>query len=101
LGEDFDLFLDRLYFVVQLGSPPFDFPNFGSFVFSHCVFVLLSSRLSSLNRYIDFGWDKFDEETKLKKRAIELNNGRAAMMGILGLLVHEQLGGSLPIVGEV
>ncbi len=53
------------------------------------------------NGYIDFGWDKFSEETKLQKRGIELNNGRAAMMGILGLMVHEQLGGSLPIVGEL
>jgi len=47
------------------------------------------------NGYIDFGWDKFDEETKLKKRAIELNQGRAAMMGILALMVHERLGISL------
>ena len=53
------------------------------------------------NGAIDFGWDKFDEETKLKKRAIELNQGRAAMMGILGLMVHEQLGGELPIVGQM
>jgi hypothetical protein len=53
------------------------------------------------NGFIDFGWDSFDEETKLSKRGIELNNGRAAMMGILGLMVHEQLGGSLPIVGEM
>jgi len=53
------------------------------------------------NGYIDFGWDNFDEETKLQKRAVELNQGRAAMMGILGLMVHEQLGGSLPIVGEM
>mmetsp|Transcript_52508 Transcript_52508/g.111555 ORF Transcript_52508/g.111555 Transcript_52508/m.111555 type:complete len:205 (+) Transcript_52508:30-644(+) len=53
------------------------------------------------NGAIDFGWDTFDEETKLSKRAIELNNGRAAMMGILGLMVHEQLGGSIPIVGEM
>jgi hypothetical protein len=41
---------------------------------------------------IDFGWDTFDDEEKLQKRAIELNNGRAAMFGILGLMVHEQLG---------
>jgi hypothetical protein len=47
------------------------------------------------------GWNKFDEETKLKKRAIELNNGRAAMMGILGLMMHEQLGGVIPIVGQM
>jgi len=36
-----------------------------------------------------FNWDKFDDATKLKKRAIELNNGRAAQMGILALMVHE------------
>jgi hypothetical protein len=34
------------------------------------------------------GWD---EETLAKKTAIELNNGRAAQMGILGLMVHEKL----------
>ena len=53
------------------------------------------------NGALDFGWDSFDEETKLQKRAIELNNGRAAQMGILGLMVHEQLGGSIPLVGEM
>ena len=53
------------------------------------------------NGAIDFGWDTFDEETKLTKRAVELNQGRAAMMGILGLMVHEQLGGELPIVGPM
>merc|ERR1719287_225681 len=53
------------------------------------------------NGSLDFGWDTFDEETKLSKRAIELNNGRAAMMGILGLMVHEQLGGDLPVVGAM
>merc|ERR1712115_514376 len=53
------------------------------------------------NGFIDYGWGRFDEETKLQKRAIELNNGRAAMFGILGLMVHEQLGGSIPIVGEM
>jgi hypothetical protein len=29
------------------------------------------------NGYIDFGWDTFDAKTKLEKRAVELNNGRA------------------------
>ena len=48
-----------------------------------------------------FGWAKQSEEWKLQKRAVELNQGRAAMMGILGLMVHEQLGGSIPIVGQM
>ena len=47
------------------------------------------------NNHVDFGWDKFDDATKLKKRAIELNNGRAAMMGITGLVVHEVIGNPL------
>merc|ERR1719232_254244 len=53
------------------------------------------------NDWIDFGWDTFDEETKLFKRGVELNNGRAAMLGILGLMVHEELGTNLPIVGQM
>lgn len=44
------------------------------------------------NEFLDFGWDEFSEETKMKKRAIELNNGRAAQMGLLGLMIHDQLG---------
>mmetsp|Transcript_16634 Transcript_16634/g.28064 ORF Transcript_16634/g.28064 Transcript_16634/m.28064 type:complete len:205 (+) Transcript_16634:10-624(+) len=47
------------------------------------------------NDYFDLGWDTFDEDTKLRKRTIELNQGRAAMMGILALMVHEQLGVSI------
>ncbi|GKY98688.1 fucoxanthin chlorophyll a c protein [Mayamaea pseudoterrestris] len=47
------------------------------------------------NGAIDFGWDSFDAETQLKKRAIELNQGRAAQMGILALMVHEKLGVSI------
>merc|ERR1719471_1500627 len=44
------------------------------------------------NGALDFGWDKLSDDSKRRKRAIELNNGRAAMMGILGLMVHEKLG---------
>jgi hypothetical protein len=44
------------------------------------------------NGALDFGWDKLDDATKLKKRAIELNQGRAAQMGLLGLMVHEKMG---------
>jgi Chlorophyll A-B binding protein len=47
------------------------------------------------NNYFDLGWDTFDDATKARKRTIELNQGRAAMMGILALMVHEQLGVSL------
>jgi hypothetical protein len=34
------------------------------------------------------GWN---EAVQRNKAAIELNNGRAAQMGILGLMVHEKL----------
>ena len=47
------------------------------------------------NDAFDLGWDTFDAETQLSKRAIELNQGRAAQMGILALMVHEKLGVSL------
>lgn len=44
------------------------------------------------NGVIDFGWDSQTEQWKNRKRSIELNNGRAAQCGILGIMVHEQLG---------
>ena len=58
------------------------------------------------NGYIDFGWDEFDEEEKLFKRGVELINGRAAMLGILGLMVHEEIiplgyDADLPIIGHL
>lgn len=37
-----------------------------------------------------FKWSGSQEELN-EKRAIELNNGRAAQMGILGLVVHENI----------
>lgn len=47
------------------------------------------------NGVIDFGWDTFDEETKLQKRNIEINQGRAAMIGITALITHEMIGVSI------
>jgi Chlorophyll A-B binding protein len=44
------------------------------------------------NGALDFGWDNQSAEWKARKRAIELNNGRAAQMGILAIMVHEKLG---------
>mmetsp|Transcript_7169 Transcript_7169/g.10466 ORF Transcript_7169/g.10466 Transcript_7169/m.10466 type:complete len:214 (+) Transcript_7169:28-669(+) len=43
------------------------------------------------NDAFDLGWDVFSPEDQERKRGIELNNGRAAMMGILALMVHEML----------
>jgi len=53
------------------------------------------------NGFIDFGWDTFDEETKIKKRTIELNNGRAAQMGIFGLMVHEGINNNPYILNDI
>ena len=50
------------------------------------------------NEYIDFGWDTLSPEEQERKRGIELNNGRAAMMGILALMVHEMLPSHDPYV---
>jgi len=53
------------------------------------------------NGYIDFGWDNFGEDTKNFKRGLELNNGRAAQMGILALMVHEELNGNPYIINDL
>jgi len=44
------------------------------------------------NGALDFGWDKQTDQWKRKKRTIELNNGRAAMMGILAIMFHDAFG---------
>lgn len=46
-------------------------------------------------------WDSFSEETKASKRAIELNNGRAAQMGILAMMVHEKLTNQPYIINDL
>jgi len=44
------------------------------------------------------GWD---DSFKRKKAAIELNNGRAAQMGILALMVHEKLNNDPYVINSV
>jgi Chlorophyll A-B binding protein len=53
------------------------------------------------NDAIDFGWDTFTPEEQERKRGIELNNGRAAMMGILALMVHEMLNGDPYVINSL
>jgi len=50
------------------------------------------------NGAFDLGWDVFTPEEQERKRGIELNNGRAAMMGILANMVHEMLPSHDPYV---
>jgi len=47
------------------------------------------------NGSLDVGWNTFTPEEKVEQRNKEINNGRAAMMGILGLYVHEMMGVSI------
>jgi hypothetical protein len=44
---------------------------------------------------------KWDDATIAKKSAIELNNGRAAQMGILALMVHEKLDNNPYIINSL
>jgi hypothetical protein len=53
------------------------------------------------NDFFDLGWDKFSPEEQERKRAIELNNGRAAQMGILALMVHEKLDGNPYVINSL
>jgi hypothetical protein len=44
----------------------------------------------AMGNYIVFTYDNFDEDTKLSKCAIKLNNVYAITLSILGLMVHAE-----------
>jgi len=44
---------------------------------------------------------KWSTETQRNKKAIELNNGRAAQMGIFALVVHEKLDGNPYVINAL
>ena len=46
-------------------------------------------------------WDSMSSEMQASKRAIEINNGRAAQMGILGMMVHEELSNQPYIINDL
>lgn len=46
-------------------------------------------------------WEAMSAETQASKRAIELNNGRAAQMGILALMVHEKLSNQPYVINDL
>lgn len=46
-------------------------------------------------------WEKMTPEQQKKKRAIELNNGRAAQMGIWGLVTHELINGHPYVINDM
>jgi len=53
----------------------------------------------ALNYYDPFGWHKNrSEEDKAKGLVKEINNGRAAMLGIFGFLCESKIPGSVPLL---
>jgi len=57
------------------------------------------SQFLPLNLFDPFGLSKkMDEEMKAKRRIMEVNNGRAAMMGLFSLLAESKVEGSVPFI---
>ena len=44
---------------------------------------------------------KMSDETKKRRLAVEINNGRLAMLGIFGFLTADKIPGSVPVLGGI
>jgi len=56
----------------------------------------------TLDLYDPFGWNKnMSTETKKRRLRAEINNGRLAMIGIMGFLCAETIPGSVPFLDHV
>jgi hypothetical protein len=79
---------------IPTGLKAFDvIPAAGTFAVFHFIGLIELGFNARKDEIEDFCAEKsgFDADTLAKKQAIELNNGRAAQMGILALMVHEKL----------
>ena len=89
---------------MKTGLAAFDtIPIQGTFVIFHFIGLLELGFNKRQAEIEDFCTEKsgFDEGLMQSKKAIELNNGRAAQMGILALMVHEKLDGNPYIVNSL
>jgi hypothetical protein len=89
---------------IPTGLKAFDvLPIQGTFAVFHFIGLLELGFNARKDEIEEFCAEKsgFDEETLAKKKAIELNNGRAAQMGILALMVHETLDNNPYIINSL
>ena len=75
------------------GRKPGQYPSFGGFRDEvHPV----------LDLYDPFGFNKkMTEETKERRLIAEINNGRAAMLGIFGFISADAVSGSVPLLNDI
>lgn len=89
---------------IPTGLKAFDvLPIQGTFAVFHFIGLLelgFNARKDEIEEFCAIK-SGFDEETLAKKKAIELNNGRAAQMGILALMVHEKLDNNPYIINSL
>ena len=89
---------------MKTGFAAFDtIPIQGTFVIFHFIGLIELGFNKRQGEIEGFCNEKsgFDDATMASKKAIELNNGRAAQMGILALMVHEKLDNNPYIVNSL